>query len=126
MGPAGLDRQEAADDVHIQVSPQVGRVDTGEVVCVVDACVVDQHVERPKRLEGQLDQPRGSLHGGDVRGVSHNRPTGAAYCLGSPPGWSGISAASVDSDAEIIDDPCAPAGRRVIERAQSRFPAQPR
>ena len=90
--------------MHIEVPPQVGKVDIGEVIRVVDACVVDQHVQPTKRLEGQLDQPRGSLRGRDVGGVSHNRPTGGAYRLGSPLGWSGISAASVDGDAQVVDN----------------------
>jgi hypothetical protein len=104
MGPAGLGRQEAADNVHIQVPPEVGKVDIWEFVRVVDACVVDQHVQPTERLEGQLDQLRGSFRGRNVRGVSYNRSTGGAYRLGSPSGWSGVSAASVDTDAQVIDN----------------------
>jgi hypothetical protein len=104
MGPAGLDRQEAADNVHIEVPPKVGKFDIGELIRVVDACIVDQHVQPTKRLESYLDQPRGSLRGRDVRGVSHNRPTGGAYSFGSVSGWSDISTASVDSDSQVIDN----------------------
>jgi hypothetical protein len=90
--------------VHIEVPPQVGKVDIGELVRVVDAGIVDQHVQPTECLESQLDQPRRSLLGRNVRGVSYNRPTVGGYRLGSPSGWFGISAFSVDSDASVIDN----------------------
>ena len=90
--------------MHVQVPLQVGEVDIGEVVRVVDARVVDKHVQPPEGLNGPLNQARGSFRGRDVRVVSHSRPTGGDYLLGRPSGWSGISAPSVDGDAPVIDN----------------------
>ena len=104
MRPAGFGRQETAGHVHIEMPPKIGKVDIGECVRVVDARVVDEHVQPPELLKGRLDQPRDPSAVEMSEKSAMADPPAARIASAARRAGTGISAASVDPDTCVIDD----------------------